>query len=108
MNIPTQIATVLLGFLAGALLLLAMGLVPYWQALDPASFVPVFRDNSAHIASFMMPLGFSATGLTWLALGVGHLEKDPEPKLAYRGICLRALYACDVSHLFQRRQCCAS
>ena len=77
MNILPQIATVLLGFLAGALLLLALGLVPYWQALDPASFVPIFRDNSAHIASFMMPLGFSATGLTWLALGLAMWKKTP-------------------------------
>ena len=77
MNIPSQIATVLLGLLAGALLLLAMGLVPYWQALEPSSLVPIFRDNSAHIASFMMPLGFSATGITWLALGLAVWKKMP-------------------------------
>lgn len=77
MNIPAQIAAVLLGLLAGALSLLAMGMVPYWQTVDPAALVPAFRDNSAHIASFMMPLGFSATGLTWLALGLAIWKKLP-------------------------------
>ncbi len=94
MNIPTQIATVLLGLLAGALLLLAMGLVPYWQALEPASFVSIFRDNSGHIASFMMPLGFSATGITWVALGLAIWKKMPSKNwLIAASICALCMLA---------------
>ena len=70
MNIPAQISTVLLGLLGGALFLIAMGMVPYWQTLEASAFVPIFREHSSHIADFMMPLGFSATGLTWLAMGL--------------------------------------
>ena len=56
MNIPTQMAAVLLGLLGGALLLIAMGLVPYWQSLDPTEFTELFRENSPIIAGIMLSL----------------------------------------------------
>ena len=94
MNTLSQIATVLLGLLAGALLLLAMGLIPYWQELEPSSFVPIFRDNSAHIANFMMPLGFSATGITWLALGLAVCKKTPSKNwLIAASVCALCMLA---------------
>lgn len=77
MNIPTQMAAVLLGLLGGALLLIAMGLVPYWQSLDPTEFTELFRENSPIIAGIMMPLGFTAAGLTWLATVLAVWKKLP-------------------------------
>ena len=67
MSIPTLAPTLILGLLSGALLLLATGLVPYWQSLDPNPVTPIFKEQSQFIAAAMMPLGFAAAGVTWLA-----------------------------------------
>ncbi len=77
MNILIQICVVLLGLLSGALLLIALGLLPYWQSLDSTMFKTVFSNNTPHIAGMMMPLGFSATGFTLLAAGFAVWKKQP-------------------------------
>lgn len=76
MNVVTQIATVLLGVLGGALLLLALAIAPYWQSLEPQAFSDWFSINVHFIASVMMPLGFSAAGLTWVATGLAVWKKQ--------------------------------
>ena len=106
MNIPTQMAAVLLGLLGGALLLIAMGLVPYWQSLDPTEFTELFRENSPIIAGIMMPLGFTAAGLTWLATGLAVWKKLPSRYWLIAAFGLRIVYAHHVSHLLQGNKCC--
>ena len=76
MNIITQIATVLLGVLGGALLLLALAIAPYWQSLEPQAFSDWFSTNVHFIAGVMMPLGFSTAGMTWLATGLAVWKKQ--------------------------------
>lgn len=77
MNIFTQLAVLLLGLLSGALLLLALAFVPYWQSLQPLEFTQWFGTNVHFIASVMKPLGFSATGVVWLATGLAVWKKLP-------------------------------
>ncbi len=75
MNTLAQIAALLLGLLGGALLLLALGLVPYWQSLQPLEFTQWISTNSHYIANTMKPIGFSATGVTLLATGLAVWKK---------------------------------
>lgn len=77
MNVVAQIAALLLGMLAGGLLLLGLGFLPYWQSLDPAEFTQLFGANVPFIAGAMKPLGFSATGVTLLAAGLAVWKKLP-------------------------------
>lgn len=77
MNIFAQIAALLLGLLGGALLLLALGLVPYWQSLQALEFTQWFGTNVHFIATAMKPLGFSATAIVWLATGLAVWKKLP-------------------------------
>ena len=56
MNIPAQIAAVLLGLLGGGLLLLGLGFLPYWQSLDPLEFTQLFSANVPLIAALRQNL----------------------------------------------------
>ena len=38
MKMFSQFATTMFGLLAGGMMLIATGLVPYWRSLDPAEF----------------------------------------------------------------------
>lgn len=77
MHILAQLSAVLLGLLGGALLLLALAFVPYWQSLDPAAFTQWLGDNTHFIANAMIPIGFSATAVTLLATGWALWKKQP-------------------------------
>ena len=77
MNLIAQIAALLLGLLGGALLLLALAFVPYWQSLDPLEFTQWFGANLHFIADAMMPIGVSATGITLLATGLAVWNRLP-------------------------------
>ena len=77
LNITAQIAALLLGLLGGGLLLLGLGLLPYWQSLDPVDFTQLFSGNVPLIGAAMKPLGFSATGITWLAMALAVWKKLP-------------------------------
>ncbi len=57
----TSIASAfLLGLLAGAMLLIALAVVPFWQSLPPAEFRAWFAANSSRIGRLMIPLGAGA------------------------------------------------
>ena len=77
MSLIIMAAAGLLGLLGGALLLLALGFAPYWQSLDPAEFSRLFGANAPIIGAAMMPLGFSAAGLTWLSTVLAVWKKLP-------------------------------
>jgi hypothetical protein len=61
------VAALALGLLAGAMLLIAVALVPYWTSLEPAEFARWFRDHASLIGRLMIPLGVAAAALTALA-----------------------------------------
>jgi hypothetical protein len=47
----------LLGLLAGAMLLIALAVAPFWQSLPPAEFRAWFAANAFRIGRLMIPLG---------------------------------------------------
>src|SRR5438034_6718542 len=58
---PTSIASAfLLGLLAGAMLLIALAVAPFWQSLPPAEFRAWFAANAFRIGRLMIPLGAGA------------------------------------------------
>ncbi len=66
----TLTASALPGLLAGAMLLIAVALVPIWQSLEPTEFARWFRDNSLLIGRLMLPLGMGAAIFTVAAAWV--------------------------------------
>ena len=61
-------AAFLLGLLAGAMLAIAVGVVPYWRGLPPAEFRAWFGAHAWRIGALMRPLGGSAVvvaGAAW-------------------------------------------
>jgi uncharacterized membrane protein len=78
--IAARVAALFLGLLAGAMLLIAVVLVPFWAALPPAEFRRWFAANAPRIGSLMLPLGavaavaaVAAVFLEWQAPGRGWL-----------------------------------
>src|SRR3989442_11370139 len=58
---PTSIAAAfLLGLLAGAMLLIALAVAPFWQSQPPAEFRAWFAANAFRIGRLMIPLGAAA------------------------------------------------
>ena len=58
---PASIASAfLLGLLAGAMLLIALAVAPFWQSLPPAEFRAWFAANAFRIGRLMIPLGAAA------------------------------------------------
>src|SRR5437899_1868563 len=53
-------STFLLGLLAGAMLLVALAVAPFWQSLPPAEFRAWFAANAFRIGRLMIPLGAGA------------------------------------------------
>jgi len=51
----------LTGLFVGAMLLIAVSLVPYWRSLPAAAFRAWFVANSFRIGKVMVPLGIAAT-----------------------------------------------
>lgn len=56
-----------LGVLAGAMLLIAVSVVPFWQSLEPPEFLSWFARYSSLIGGLMVPLGAIATLTTVVA-----------------------------------------
>ena len=63
-------AAALLGLLAGAMLLIAVALVPWWQSLEPTEFARWFREHSPAIGRLMLPLGAGGAALACTAAGL--------------------------------------
>ncbi|WP_299474442.1 hypothetical protein [uncultured Roseibium sp.] len=77
MTLLSQFATILLGLLAGGSLLIATGLVPYWQSLKPAEFTRVFEANLAPVGGTMAVLTVLGTGSVMIVAGLALWMKLP-------------------------------
>lgn len=77
MKIFSQIATTLLGLLAGGMVLIALGLVPYWRALDPSDFTIAFATSLPTVAGTMILLTILATASIVIAAGLASWKKLP-------------------------------
>jgi len=55
-------STMFTGLFVGAMLLIAVSLVPYWRSLAPGEFRAWFVAHSGHLGRVMVPLGMLATG----------------------------------------------
>ena len=75
MNTFFQAATTLFGLLAGGMVLIALGLVPYWRALDPAEFTTVFATSLPTVGGTMILLTILGTGAIVLAAGLATWKK---------------------------------
>jgi Anthrone oxygenase len=54
-------ALLLLGLFAGAMLVIGVSFVGYWQSLEPSTFLHWFAANADRIGGLMLPLGAAAT-----------------------------------------------
>ncbi|HSV05862.1 MAG TPA: anthrone oxygenase family protein [Candidatus Binatus sp.] len=64
-----RLTAFLLGLLAGAMLLIAVAVAPYWQTLPPLAFRGWFALHAWRIGRLMRPLGAGAVlvaGVAWL------------------------------------------
>lgn len=77
MNIFSQAATTLLGLLTGGMVLIALGLVPYWRSLDPSEFTPVFATSLPTVGGTMILLTVLGTASIVLAAGLAAWKKLP-------------------------------
>lgn len=77
MKILSQIATTLFGLLAGGMVLIATGLVPYWRALTPTEFTEVFATSLPTVGGTMIVLTILGTGSMVLAAGLALWKKLP-------------------------------
>jgi hypothetical protein len=71
------LATAALGLLAGAMLLIAVAIVPFWSSLEPTAFADWFRAYSPLLGRFMLPLGASAAILAVLAAALARPLSSP-------------------------------
>lgn len=71
------LATAALGLLAGAMLLIAVALTPFWAALEPLAFARWFQDHSPLLARTMLPLGASSTILAVIAAWLARAASSP-------------------------------
>ena len=65
-----DVTVVLLGLLAGAMLLIAVAFVGYWQSLEPEAFLAWFATHAHRIGGLMVPLGATATAAAIVSAGV--------------------------------------
>jgi uncharacterized membrane protein len=65
------LSALLLGLLTGAMLLISVALVPFWQALPPREFRSWFTANASRIGRLMVPLGGGSASTSILALLLG-------------------------------------
>lgn len=77
MKILCQIATTLFGLLAGGMVLISTGLVPYWRALTPTEFPQVFAASLPTVGGTMIVLTILGTGSMVLAAGLALWKKLP-------------------------------
>ena len=62
------LAALLTGLLAGAMLVIGVVLVPFWQELPPAEFRAWFAAHWVRIGALMFPLGVASVLATFAAL----------------------------------------
>src|SRR5262245_66237279 len=54
-------ALLLLGLFAGAMLVIGVSFVGYWESLEPSAFLTWFAMHAHRIGGLMLPLGVAAT-----------------------------------------------
>ena len=67
-------SAVLVGLLAGAMVLIKVVLVPFWRGAPPAAFRDWFTAHSGRIRALMVPLGTGA-GIVAAASAVAHVAQ---------------------------------
>lgn len=77
MKLIAQIATTLFGLLTGGMLLIATGLVPYWQSLDADMFNQTFGPILTTVGGTMIVLTILGTGSMVIAAGLALWKKLP-------------------------------
>ena len=77
MKLISQAATTLFGLLAGGMLLIATGLVPYWRALDTVEFTQAFATSLPTVGGTMVVLTILGTVSMVLAAGLALWKKLP-------------------------------
>lgn len=77
MKLFNQISTVLFGLLAGGMLLIALGLVPYWRSLNPDEFTSAFATSLPTIGGTMALLTVLATLSLVIAASLAVWKKAP-------------------------------
>ncbi len=77
MKMLSQFATTMFGLLAGGMVLIATGLVPYWRSLGPADFTQVFATSLPMVGGTMIVLTILGTGSMVLAAGLALWKKLP-------------------------------
>ncbi len=77
MKTLSQLATTMFGLLAGGMVLIAVGLVPYWRSLGPAEFTQAFGTSLPTVAGTMIVLTILGTGSMVLAAGLSLWKKLP-------------------------------
>ncbi len=63
-------SVVLTGLFTGAMLLVGVALVTFWQSLEPQAFLDWFAAHSHRVGRLMVPLGGAAVLATWAAAAV--------------------------------------
>src|SRR5437899_1301894 len=76
----------LLGLLAGAMLLIALAVAPFWQSLPPAEFRAWFAANAFRIGRLMVPLG-AAAALAAVAAALAGRRAPARPSLLRAAAC---------------------
>ena len=81
----SQITTVLFGLLTGGMVLMALGLTPYWRSLEPAEFTKVFASSLPTVGRTMIILTILSTGTIVVAAGLATWKKLPTRSLLIAG-----------------------
>ena len=74
-DILLKLTIILLGISSGAMLLIGIGIAPYWSALEPSHFMQLFADSSPYMGKLMVPLGIG-TAVVTLALTFVAYQQD--------------------------------
>ncbi|MEH6448328.1 MAG: hypothetical protein V7765_06620 [Oleispira sp.] len=77
-NRITQLALLMVGIFTGAMLLIGVGLIPYWNSLPPLEFALWFSKNSHFLGTLMIPLGMSSTLVTIIAAAMGIKQRSDQ------------------------------
>ncbi len=78
MKLFSQFAITMFGLLAGGMLLIATGLVPYWRSLETAEFTQVFSTSLPSVGGTMIVLTILGTGSMVVAAGLAFWKKTSD------------------------------
>lgn len=76
-NIFLKLSIILLGLSTGAMLLIGIGIAPYWSSITPIEFMQLFADSSPYMGKLMVPLGLSTAAITLIATAIAYKQKSP-------------------------------